>query len=420
METITEDVDVLAAGGGTAGHVAAIQAARAGARTALVEMGGQLGGTLTTGLISAPAYFWSRTRQVIAGIGWELVLKTNELDGTDLPDFEHPSDHRPSFHVGLSPRHYALVAEEACLEAGVVLHYHELVTGVRADGDGWEVTTIGKNLQRVLRAREVVDCTGDADLVGMLGLERVRGEVRQPGTLGFRLAGFDVDRLDADQVQGLAEAAFADGRLQEGDFWLTDRPFIVFLRSGGFNQQHIFGADSSTSATQTRDNIEGRRALLRLLRFVRSLPGCERTRVEQLAPHAVSRETWRIVGEQTVTRDDYLAGRHFDDAVCYTYYFIDVHTEKGVEQQFVEGDAVPTIPLGALIPRGSRRLLVAGRTISSDREALSALRIQASCMAMGQATGAAAALATQRGVASRDLPLDDVRDLLRQHGAIVP
>lgn len=420
MERIAQNVDVLVAGGGTAGHVAAIQAARAGARTALIEMGGQLGGTLTTGLVSAPAYFWSRTRQVIAGIGWELVCKTKALDGTPMPDFEHPEQRRPSFHVHLNPYHYALVAEEACLEAGVDVHYHEIVSGVTADAGGWVVQTMGKNLQRTVRTREIVDCTGDADLVGLLGWERVRDTVRQPGTLGFRLGGYETAALDADEIQRRADEAFADGRLHQGDFWLTDRPFIDFLRNGGQNQQHIFGADSTTSATQTRASVEGRRALLRLLRFVRSLPGCQSAGVEMLATQAAVRETWRIVGERTVTCDDYLTGRLFDDAVCYTYYFIDVHTEAGVDQQFVEADAVPTVPLGALIPRGSRRLLVAGRTVSSDRRALSALRVQASCMAMGQAAAAAAALGAATRAASRDVPLDELRSLLREHGAIVP
>jgi hypothetical protein len=81
---------------------------------------------------------------------------------------------------------------------------------------------------------------------------------------------------------------------------------------------------------------------------------------------------------------------------------------------------VPTIPLGALVPRGSERLLVAGRSVSSDRLANSALRVEASCMAMGQAAGAAAALGAQLGVPSRHVPLEDIRALLREHGAIVP
>jgi hypothetical protein len=135
---------------------------------------------------------------------------------------------------------------------------------------------------------------------------------------------------------------------------------------------------------------------------------------------ATARETYRIVGEETITYEDYIAGRAYEDAVCYSLYFIDVHTEHGVEHEFVPAGRVPTVPLGALIPRGSRRLLVAGRCVSSDRLAHSALRVEASCMAMGQAAGAAAALGAQRGIASRDVPLEEIRALLCEHGAIVP
>jgi len=421
MEAYREQADVLIAGGGTAGAIAAIQAGRAGARTTVVEMHGQLGGTMTTGGVSAPAYFWSRDQQIIAGIGWELVLKVKALDGTALPDFASPNPRRPSYHVSVNPRLYALLAEEACLDAGVTLHYHEIVTGIRDLGDTWQVETVGKGLRRTITAREVIDCTGDADLVGMLGLPRLRGDVRQPGTLIFRLGGYDTRELDMEVTQERYEAAIADGCLQPGDFWRgEDQPFASFLRSGGANAQHIFGGDSSTSATQTQTNVEGRRAVLRLLRFVRSLPGCENAQLEILYTMATARETYRIVGEKTVTYEDYMAGRVYKDAVCYSLYFVDVHTEHGVEQEFVEAGRVPTVPLGALVPRGSERLLVAGRCVSSDRPANSALRVEASCMAMGQAAGAAAALGTRHGVPSRNVPLQEIRRLLREYAAIVP
>jgi glycine/D-amino acid oxidase-like deaminating enzyme len=330
METYYNQVDVLIVGGGTAGAIAAIQAGRADAVTAVVEMHGQLGGTMTTGGVSAPAYFWSPERQIIAGIGWELVLKTKALDGSSLPDFAQPNPRRPSYHVRVNPRLYALLAEEACLDAGVTLYYHEIVTGIRDLGDAWTVDTVGKGLRRTITAREVVDCTGDADIVGMLGLPRLRGDVRQPGTLLFRFGGYDVKTLDMEIVQEHYKAAMADGRLQAGDFWRgEDQPFIHFLRSGGANAQHIFGADSSTAATQSAANVKGRQATLRLLRFLRTLPGCEDVQLEHMCTLATARETYRIVGEKTVTYDDYIAGRVFEDAVCYSLYFVDVHTEGG-------------------------------------------------------------------------------------------
>jgi hypothetical protein len=110
----------------------------------------------------------------------------------------------------------------------------------------------------------------------------------------------------------------------------------------------------------------------------------------------------------------------FDDAVAYSFYFIDLHTEEGGIAQHLPVGVVPTIPRSALVPRGSKHIQVAGRCISSDRLANSALRVQSSCMAMGQAAGAAAALAARMECSSGDVPIDSLRKLLQAHGAIVP
>jgi hypothetical protein len=421
MDSYQESVDVLVVGGGTAGAVAAIQAARAGARTAVVEMNGQLGGTMTTGGVSAPAYFFSPEGQVIAGIGWELVRKTKALDGTPWPDFDRPNRPRPSHHVRINPAVYALLAEEACLDAGVTLHYHEILAGIERAGDAWQVRTGGKGLERTITAREVIDCTGDADVVGMLGLARRRSEIRQPGTLAFKFVGYDLDDLDDDVVQKRFLDAMESGALRPGDFWRAeDRPFMGFLRNGGTNQQHILGADSATSQTQTEANVAGHRAALRLLRFIRTIPGCEEATLAWMSTQAAIRETTRIVGETTITHEDYVQARVFDDAVCYSLYYIDVHTDHGVEHEFLPPGRIPTIPLSALVPQGTEGLLVAGRSVSSDRLANSALRVEASCMAMGQAAGAAAALGVQLDTPSRQVPIDALRSLLREHDAIVP
>ena len=222
------------------------------------------------------------------------------------------------------------------------------------------------------------------------------GEVASPARWvssgGLRLQGA------ADLLQARYEA-LRDGCNRR---LLLRAPAVIdYLRAGGANLQHLFGADSTTSETQSEANIAGRQGLLRMLRFLKTLPGCEKVRIARMYPMAAIRETYRIVGETTITREDYLSGRRVDDAVAYTFYFIDVHTEEGTDHEFLEEGVVPTLPLGALVPKGSQRLLVAGRTVSSDRRANSALRVEASCMAMGQAAGAAAALGVRQGVLAR-------------------
>lgn len=414
------DVDVLIIGGGTAGTIAAIQAARSGAKAMIVEMVGQLGGTTTVGGVALPGLFHAWEKQVIAGIGWDLVARAVELDSGKMPDFSTPPQRHSQHQVAVNGQLYAALAEEACIESGVALCYYEMPMAVRAKGDGWEVETVGKGIRRKIACGQLIDCTGGADIVGMLGLPRLREPETQPGTLMFAFGGYDVSKLNAEEIQERYQHALVDGSLKEGDYCHADSPFIGFLRGGGANAQHIFGADSSTSATKTQANIAGRASALRLLRFIRSLPGCSHARITRMQQETAVRETYRIVGEVQITRDDYVTGRIFDDAVGYSFYPIDLHDKSGVKPEPLARGVVPTIPLRALIPKGSRNLLVAGRSISSDRLANSALRVQASCMAMGQAAGAAAALAAKGGISPLDVPIGAIRSLLRKHGAILP
>ena len=422
VERSTATVDVLVVGGGTAGTIAAVQAARAGAKTWLVEMGSQLGGTTTTGGVNYPGLFHAWGRQIIAGIGWELVLKTVELDSGVLPDFTqpYPSGRHWKHQVRVNGQLYASLAEEACLAAGVALHYYELPRSVRPVAGGWEVELIGKGVERCVTCKQLIDCTGGADIVGMAGLARLRESTIQPGTMIFELGGYQTDKLDANLVQNRYEEALRQKQLLPGDYSHTGGRFVDFLRGGGFNAQHVPGADSSTSDTKTQANIAGRKSVLRLLRFVRSLPGCQRARLLRMQTETAVRETYRIVGEVQITQADYTSGRVFDDAVCNAFYPIDLHDREGVRPQPLREGIVPTVPLRAIVPKGSRNLLAAGRCVSSDRLANSALRVQASAMAMGQVAGAAAALAARRGAAPLEVPMAELKDLLRQHAAIVP
>jgi hypothetical protein len=410
--------DVLVIGGGTAGTIAAIQAGRLGARTVLVEAGSQLGGITTTGGVDFPGLFHAWGKQVIAGIGWELVTAAVELNGDNLPDFTKPTGRQHWRHqVRLCGALYAALAEEACVKAGVQLRYYESPAAVEQTAEGWKIRLVGKGTNAEVMAKQLVDCTGNASIVGMIGLPRQREKTTQPGTLIYRLAGYDVATLDTKALQVKATEAVQAGALKLTDF---NGSIAGFLRGGGENAMHVPDADSSTSETHTTTNIRGRQSLLRMMRFLKQQPGFDALHVERLQPETGVRETFRIVGETTVTVDDYVIGRVFEDAVAHSFYPIDLHVEHGVKPEHLKEGVVPTIPLGALIPKGSKNLMVAGRCLSSDRLANSALRVQASCMAMGQAAGATAALATKAKTTPSQVPLADIRSALAEHKAIVP
>ena len=184
---ITNEVDVLVVGGGTAGTIAAIQAGRAGASVLLVERGSQLGGTMTTGGVAFPGLFDAWGKQVIAGIGWELVKDCVELDQGPFPDFSKVPQKHWHNQVFINMFTYALLAEEKCGQAGVQIAYYEFPQAVTKTEAGWQVDCVGFGTQRRVHCKQIIDCTGGAEVAGLLGLPRLREEERQPGSYLFML-----------------------------------------------------------------------------------------------------------------------------------------------------------------------------------------------------------------------------------------
>jgi len=254
-------------------------------------------------------------------------------------------------------------------------------------------------------------------MTSLTGYNVLREKETQPGSLMFRIGGYDLGALDKKIIRERYDAAVNEGRLIKEDF---RNNIEGLLSSAGDNIHHIAGADSTTSETHSITNIKSRSTLLETLRFLRELPGCEKTRLISMQPETGIRETYRIDGIYNITHEDYINGKVFDDAVSYSFYPIDVHDKNGVKPKHLAKGKVPTVPIRALIPKNSQNLLVAGRCVSSDRLANSALRVQASCMAMGQAVGVAAALASKTGKTPEEVPINDIRKLLEDHGAIVP
>lgn len=418
-----ESFDIIVIGGGTAGVVAAIQAARAGAKTLLVEKTARLGGTMTSGGVGFPGLFHARGGQIIAGIGWELVVRCVAEAGGRLPEFQaNPRRHWEN-QIRIDRALYAALCDEAVIDSGADLTLHAMLARAEPSADGWRVELCAKEGLIAVAGKILIDCTGDANAVSIAGGKALKREECQPGTLVFELSGYDPDALDMKAIDEAFRREVERGGAAAADAgWNPDKPNVSrMLRSRGGSFNHITGVNAADSAGRARLEIEARRSMLRLWRFLRSQPGLERVKIDCVAPECGARETAVIAGRKTVTVHDYISGRRFDDALCHSYYPIDLHRADGeIDMRRVESDAAPTVPLGAMLPEGLENIIVAGRCVSSDRLANSALRVQATCMAMGQAAAAASVIALRRGVALEDAPLEEVRALLEEHGAIVP
>lgn len=379
--SVSNEVDVLVVGGGTAGVVAAIQAARAGAQTMIVERGTQLGGTMTTGGVAWPGIFDAWGKQVIGGIGWELVKESVELDAGEMPDFSVYEKPHWKNQVQINQYLYALLAEEKCEMAGVKIAYYEFPINVTKTAGGWTVDCAGFGTQRTVKCRQLIDCTGGAEVVGLAGGTRLREEETQPGSFLYKMG-----------------KPHEPGR-------------------GQCQRIYVHDADSTNSQTVTEANLAGRKGVLKKLR--QNLKKHKGLQMMHLQPETSFRESYRIQGEAFITEADFVSGKMYEESICNSFYPIDLHTGGKLVGKKLKPGIVPTVPLGALIPAGMKNIMVAGRCVSSDRLANSALRVQASCMAMGQAAGAAAALAVEKQTSPGAVPLDDLKALLKTHGAIL-
>lgn len=407
--------DILVVGGGTAGTIAAIQAGRAGAETVLIESGSQLGGTTTTGGVAFPGIFHAWGKQIIGGIGWELVMDCVKLNGDKLPNFSIIPDRHWKHQVTVNAPLYTLLAEEKCLDAGVNIRYYETPTQIEFKKGSWFVETIGKGTSTQITCNQIIDCTGNALIASMAGFDVLREADTQPGSLVFRIGGYDYNSLDLMKIPKQYQRILRQNMLEGQKRTSGEHTFVPY------GYVYVPGADSTTSESHTIANQKGRKALLNLVRTLRTFPGCENVKILDLKTETAVRETYRIDGVYKMTHTDYVEGKVFDDSISHSFYPIDLHREgKSIYQEFLKPNVVASVPLRALIPKQSKNFLVAGRCVSSDRLANSALRVQASCMGMGQAAAVAAVLASKHGITPAEVPINEIKQLLKKHGAIVP
>src|SRR6056297_2387219 len=208
MKDVYDEVDVLVAGGGTSGHIAAIQAASCGIKTSLIEAGSMMGGTMTDGGVFMPNHFFSPKQPAVLGIGWELFKKSKEIEKLPIKDYRkrRPVE-TPGYYSYINVPVYATVAEQEAVSSGVQIHYHEFVGEVEQQGDYWIVKSFARGIRRITKTKEIIDCTGDADVSRILGLEVEKSEKRQPGTLQYRIEDIDLQQVWPGECQKIYEEA---------------------------------------------------------------------------------------------------------------------------------------------------------------------------------------------------------------------
>ena len=410
-------IDIIVVGGGTAGCFAAISAARLGARVLLVEKNGMLGGTTTCGMVNFPGLFHAWGKQIIDGPCWESIMRCVKQGGAVLPLFPYKSEHHNKQQILVDIFTYTCILDEMCVEAGVELLFHSMIANAGEDEEGAYATVTTKDGPIYLRAKTLIDATGDADAIRLAGCEYKISEITQPATLFNDLTGYDPNAIDELKFRAYIAKCYENGLLTPED---TQGQDIYRRLQKKRIHMHVSAPNAHTSEGKTALEINARRTLMRILNCLSKFEGLENIRVARFGQECGVRETVRIVGEKEITANDYLAARVEEDSVCHAFYPIDLHRSVDIKQVFLEDGKVPCVCYGSLVPKGAKHLLVAGRCLSSDTDANSALRVQATCMATGQVVGVAAAICARDVYEVYRVPMELLKKELRGIGAIVP
>ncbi len=437
---------MLVVGGGNAGCAAAIAAARHGARTLLLERYGFLGGTATAAMVGPWMTFHSAKERIVGGIAQEMVERLMRK-GASPGHLADSSDYVATI-TPFDPEVHKALLFEMMQEAGVSLLLHAYFLSAQLDGEavcGATFATVGGT--RTYRGRVVIDATADALVASSAGVPTQQGDERgrvQPATLMFRLSHVDLAALAAylrehpDEMRsslppqervpaaltavaglnGLWERARADGLVDVPrelvSFFISPYPDEVTV-----NMTRVVNIDPLDPDDLTRAEVESRLQAMQLLEFFRRrVPGFAGARIAATGTQVGIRESRRIVGRYTLTREDVLQARRFDDAVARSAYPIDVHNPSGSgtsTQRLAPGESYE-IPYRTLLPVNREQLLVAGRCISTTHEALASTRLTPTVMTLGQAAGTAAALACARGVRVADIDTNELRAQLVADG----
>jgi ribulose 1,5-bisphosphate synthetase/thiazole synthase len=398
---IIADTDLLVCGGGFAGFAAAVAGAQSGARVLLVEKYGFLGGLCTAALVVT-------TPPLDNGINIQIARRLREMGGS-APIRRSKAEER-ILEISIDPEIIKYEFSRMLREWGVGILLHTYVVAVIMEANLIRgVIVESKSGRRAIRARVVVDATGDADISAFAGAPLRL--VKKPMTMMFNMIGVDTSKVLAEfgnysGIKKLVRKAIDKGELV---FDLSINPEFgapgIYAEKLVYDGQlnvwsgNLLGMNGIDQHDLTQAEITTREHVLRLAAFLKkNAPGFEKSRIEYTANQVGVRATRQIIGEATPTMDE-IGNRRFDDTIAKPY-------AKGEIR----------LPYGCILPQNIENLLVAGRCISAEEEALGKLRLIPVCSATGQAAGTAAALALNRETSPRDIDVPLLQKILQEKG----
>lgn len=429
--TLDSSWNVIVVGGGPAGCTAAAAAAREGAKTLLIEATGALGGMGTSGLVQAWCPFTDKESIIYGGLA-ERILKAC------IAGMPHVAEN----HYDWTPIDHELLKrlyDDMVTKHGAEVLFNSFLAAVDSKSNGAVDALIVSNKAGLsaYKADIYVDCTGDADMAAWAGAEFQKGSESgelQAATHCFVLANVDEYgyrygvRLHGGNPDSPIGAILEEGKYPEiTDKHINDKP--VGPGAVGFNAGHIWDVDNTQPETVSAALMQGRKIAHAFQQaLAEHHPAFANAWLASTGSLMGIRETRRIVGDYVLTADDYDARRSFHDEICRNSYYLDVHCrpddphrkkkEKSGRMGLGESHG---IPYRCLTPRDLSNVLVAGRSISTDRAINGSTRVMPVCLAMGEAAGIAAAMAANGDVPdARSVDTALLRERLRSYGAHLP
>ncbi|MBQ8164028.1 MAG: FAD-dependent oxidoreductase [Clostridia bacterium] len=407
--------DLIVIGGGLSGVAAAVCASRQGASVLLVERNGSLGGAMSN--CSVYPFMWysvktesGENRELSDGIFKEMCNRHKALtDGTN----------------GYQPEFFKFVLDDMVCESGVDVLFHTQLIDVMKDKRTLKsVRLAGKEGVYDAEADFFIDATGDGDLLFYSGCEfqlgREKDYLCQPMTTCFRLCNIDTKAFEDDKKR--LEALYSEKRAS-GEIKNPRENILTFLGIGDgivhFNTTRIIKRDPTSSIDISRAEIEARRQVLEMYKFLReNSESCKNATLISIAPEIGVRESRKLKGVYILTADDLKNCVDFEDSIALGNYHIDIHNPEGTGTyiHWFAPHEYYRIPYRSLLPKETDNLLVAGRCLSATHEAHSAVRIMPICACLGEAAGVAAAVSLKTTKNAHTVNIAKVQDIIIKNG----